>query len=1222
MTNTAKHSLGFKLWIKIRGLLAIVIIILGILVGLISLILPNDKLYKQYLVSFLSQQLKKPVEIGKITGKWQGFGPKFVITDLLIKDQDEVSVQQATLSINIVKYIIPKGSTGINLGISNIAVDFIQQQSGQIILTEKNETQQSLSTKLDKILSAGTLSINNLTVNIQNSISKKINSINTNIHVQQTEDVRAFKILLDSPELADKMSIKAISSESHDFLQQAKWYIQAKNLSLHGLKELTNKNYLPKAFVDLEVWADTKNGNINKIIAQGELKNKIFQDDAEITGLAELVYSGDKKNWATELIIKDINTESISQKQINIHITRNNNIIELNADVLDIPLLKAITHTLNIPINELNNLYIKGKLTKVTIVYNIDLRRIVSGDINFQQLDLKGEFGKFSNLAGTISLHAEQIKLIIDSDSGSAELANIMRGKIEWNKLLLTAQTSMQDDDLDIKLQSIWCDCNDFILDGAARIYNTDNLFLDLTFAIYDAKVKQLYKYWPAIIWKPKVLNFLDQALVAGVVERGMISYHGFPSEHPFKHNQGSFFTISHLKNATVKYHKQWPLLKEFNAIVTTSQGLQVTSQTGKTLEANINNVLAEIKDFEKPYLSIDIAAQGRDNFLIDYLKQSPMASGLKILKEDIAITGLQKINVNLDFSLQTNNPVVIPTGKINFLDTTFKLGQFQLQQLNGAMTFDGFSLDLNDINARFLNQPVIVRGDIINQPNKETATNLMINGNYAIANFESLLGFSLPASGSAAWQFNIANKNSSQTNFTAQSNLSGIALNMPEPLYKTTVQSAPFSITCTLPCTDTNWELNYANKLATSFKFDENNNLHLNNLIFGSGQGDFGGEIDILDVDKWLEILPTTSTRSTNAKLPFQEMTIQVKKLIFMSRILHDVTIEVVNNPTEIVLNIRGKEIQGQIQIADDISKKGIVVQLDRLHWQAPNIETMAEKSSKTNSNIPALHIWIGDFIYDGIPLGEANIEIRPITQGIRVEKITTRSDLLNLNINGEWLKNQGAQGVSKFNIIITSKNIAKFLTNLGFHAPISKADTLINLQAQWHDFPSQFAIKNISGNMRVEIGKGEVIDAQPGMGRVLGLFSLTNLPRRLILDFGDVLGKGLRFNSMQGNFVLENGNAFTQGFVIDSSSAKIILSGKTGLANQDYDQTIIVEPRVGRILPTIGAIAGGPVGAAAGFLVQGIFHKGLKNIGKIIYKVTGTWDDPQIELIETHAK
>jgi len=88
--------------------------------------------------------------------------------------------------------------------------------------------------------------------------------------------------------------------------------------------------------------------------------------------------------------------------------------------------------------------------------------------------------------------------------------------------------------------------------------------------------------------------------------------------------------------------------------------------------------------------------------------------------------------------------------------------------------------------------------------------------------------------------------------------------------------------------------------------------------------------------------------------------------------------------------------------------------------------------------------------------------------------------------------------------------------------------------------------------------------------------------------------------------------------GFVIAASSAEIIITGSTGFVEQSYDQLITVKPEVGKTFPTIGAIAGGAVGAAAGFVVQGIFEGALKNSADIQYKVTGTWSEPEIVLLD----
>ncbi len=1226
MTNTAQHSLAFRLWIHLRGLLALLIVLFGVIVGVVSLILPNESLYKDKVVSFLSKQWNKEVAIEHISGKWRGFGPSFVIEGLKIKDEEEVAVDQAVLTINFVKFLIPKGSTGINLEISDVAVDFERKPSGKIVLTDEVDMDKGFSDKISKLLDAGTLTVNNLTLNITDPVSQVQHKIHSKITVQQSSEQRAFVLELDTKEIADVISLKAITAKGRDFLKQASWYVESKNLSLHSISEYSYNNYFPKTFVDAQLWVETKHSSIVRMIATANLKNKLFENDAEVTGQAELVYKGNKNQWLADLTIKNIKTAAISQDEINVQITRDQGFINLEADVLDVPLLRAILSVIHIDTSAFDSFDLTGKVADVSIKYDVNLRRLVDASIAFENINMTTNVAELKNLTGSISFHDEQIRLLIDSENGSAHIPAILRGDVEWKNLLLTAQTSMQDNDVDVKINSLWCDCNDFILDGAARIGYDENLFLDLGFAIYHAQANQLYKYWPANKWKPKVLNFLDQALVAGVVENGMILYHGMTKDYPFKANQGVFITQSNLRNARIKYHKDWPILSDFNAVVDTkNMSLTVKSHVGRVMKARIKNVLAEIKDFKKPYLTVDVDANGQDNYLLDFLKSSPMRKGLKVLDEDMSLKGRQDAHVHLGFPLNKPGVKIEPSGFVKFMHTDFQIGHFQLLDLVGKLDFAGLSLKLSDLKAKFLNQNAVVSGEIVNQANQPTKINVLINGSYDVTNFESTLGFELPAIGRAPWQFSISNVNQKQTVFTANSDLLGVQLDMPAPFTKPIEQKTPFSLSCILPCLDSGWDLKYNQSLISNFSVNrQSGEFKLNKLIFGETKDKFGGHLGTVDIDEWISVLTKNKSSNTNQDLPFKNMSLQVDTLIFMARELKNVSIDVFNNVKEesIDLTIQAEDIVGTVKIANNLSKKGIIVQLQKLHWQAPDVVKAEESSEQVTTSYPPLHIWIGDFIYDGIPLGESSIEVRPVSEGIKVEKLVTHSQLLNLNINGVWSRNQGKKGLSKFNIIITSSNIAAFLEKLGFQAPISHTQTLINMQAQWDGLPSQFEIKKISGSMRIELGKGEVVDAKPGMGRVLGLFSLTNLPRRLILDFSDVFAKGLHFASMKGDFELRNGDAYTDAFVIDSSSAKITLSGKTGLATQDYDQTIIIEPRVGRILPTIGAITGGAVGAAAGFLVQGMFHKGLKDVGKIIYKVTGSWDKPNIVLVETKKR
>src|SRR5690348_17830589 len=48
--------------------------------------------------------------------------------------------------------------------------------------------------------------------------------------------------------------------------------------------------------------------------------------------------------------------------------------------------------------------------------------------------------------------------------------------------------------------------------------------------------------------------------------------------------------------------------------------------------------------------------------------------------------------------------------------------------------------------------------------------------------------------------------------------------------------------------------------------------------------------------------------------------------------------------------------------------------------------------------------------------------------------------------------------------------------------------------------------------------------------------------------------------------------------------------MHGRAGFRARDYDLTIDVTPHLGGTLPVVGAVLGGPVGAAAGLVVQGL--------------------------------
>ena len=143
--------------------------------------------------------------------------------------------------------------------------------------------------------------------------------------------------------------------------------------------------------------------------------------------------------------------------------------------------------------------------------------------------------------------------------------------------------------------------------------------------------------------------------------------------------------------------------------------------------------------------------------------------------------------------------------------------------------------------------------------------------------------------------------------------------------------------------------------------------------------------------------------------------------------------------------------------------------------------------------------------------------------------------------------------------------------------------------------------------------IDDGEITNIKPGAGRMLGLFSVAELPRRLFLDFGE-LREGFEFKQIYGLFEIEDGNAWTKNLSIISSIAFVGITGRTGLAQQDFDQHISVVPNVTGSLPAISWILGGGQIGAVTLILDQLIGGEVNKSAATKYHVTGSWEKPVI--------
>jgi hypothetical protein len=200
-----------------------------------------------------------------------------------------------------------------------------------------------------------------------------------------------------------------------------------------------------------------------------------------------------------------------------------------------------------------------------------------------------------------------------------------------------------------------------------------------------------------------------------------------------------------------------------------------------------------------------------------------------------------------------------------------------------------------------------------------------------------------------------------------------------------------------------------------------------------------------------------------------------------------------------------------------------------------------------------------------------------------------------------------------------ITAKaiDIEHLQETVGLNEVIESDDATFSLNLKWNEVPRKQEVLYAEGNIDLLIMDGVVNTKDPIPGKALSLFSFSQLPKRVFLDFGDVLNEGLVFDYIKGEILLNKRTAFTCNLSLNTKTVDVLFVGASNLEERTYDQMMIIDPDVSDILTGGAAVFAGPAAAASMFLLSKIL--GRPEQDKLNYfNVSGDWKEPIIEPIK----
>jgi uncharacterized protein (TIGR02099 family) len=757
---------------------------------------------------------------------------------------------------------------------------------------------------------------------------------------------------------------------------------------------------------------------------------------------------------------------------------------------------------------------------------------------------------------------------------------------------------------------------------------------LDLKTRLSVFALPAVKRYLPVHKMPPAVVTWLDQALQGGRVFDAQLAFFGPVRAFPFDGGEGEFRATAAVEAGVLAYMRDWPAAEELNGTVEFVNASFAARGSGRVLGNRSADVRTGITDMRNAVFTLQTQTIGPLDQVLEYLRSAPLiARHLGPQFASLAAPfGTGEVSVDLALPLKSLREYQLAAA----LDITDGELQFaglapHASEINGTLSLQDGELGGAGLEAIFLDGPVTARVVNPNLPGYRAL--LAVDGEVTIDAVARTFNLPRPEllAGQTQWQGSLlipahGAQVTEPARISVSSNLSGVALRFPAPLAKAPAEASNLQLDLTFT-TDGGLEaegyLGATRRFAMQFDADAGSGgpfaFRRAALRFGGALPEFradrgvtiDGSLPLLRVDDWLA-LARSGGQPVALDTAFAGATLDVAEFSALGQQLGSSQISVRRRTDDWQIDVDSGAIAGTVLVPADLATDPqIVAVMRRLYLNAGGSGSMTEVDPR---KLPGLQLHADEFAIGPRQLGALDAEILADPLGLRLVSFESTGPSFTAQGSGAWFKNADDGDTTRFAVSLSSSDVGGMLRALGFDPFIEGETAEATASVYWDGPPSGDWMQHVHGDLALRAEKGSLLDVEPGAGRVLGLMSFAALPRRLALDFRDVFNRGFVFDEITADFVLVDGNAYTDNLKLTGPAADIGLVGRTGLRDRDYRQQAVVTTGPGKMLPTVGLL-GGPGVAAALLIFTRIFKKPLEGIGRASYCVTGTWAEPMVE-------
>lgn len=838
-----------------------------------------------------------------------------------------------------------------------------------------------------------------------------------------------------------------------------------------------------------------------------------------------------------------------------------------------------------------------------------------------------------SGVAGRLELGPNGGELRLRARDGALRLPRLFRGPLDYDRLAGAVAWHAPDSGVPrVRAGGLEAVVGEARLAGEATVWldPQHGPFLDIRARARDGDASHLPRYLPSGIMPDGLVAWLDSAITAGRVPEAELVLFGAARDFPYGEGSGTFRVRGRVADTRFAFHPDWPALEAVSGeLEFRNRGLRIRAEDGRIYGAGIAAATAVIEDLRAPRLRVDGRVRGPGSDLLRFLAESPLLRDPSRV-ERLRLEGEAVLDLALVLPFRGRPPEV--EGRVDLTGTRLALADapLRLDDLRGVVRFDEHGVAWDGLIGHYAGEPVMSRARTTGEGE---AARIEVDAVATLAAADLPGGEALASvlEGRSEWLMHMERPGfrapPGPTRISVESALRGTAVRAPLGLGKAADAALPSRLVLELGAGgEARLELSYGDRLRAAALRPAGAGTPRVAVNLGERMPSppprpilaLGGRLPPVEATALAALaegLPAGG-QAGGGLPPLGRADLELAAIDAGGWRLGETRLQAQPQDGGWALSLEGAA-SGRIVVPaglDPVRAALSTLSLERRQPAAGQAGDPARDSG--GMALPeafALQLEAASLRLAGRELGALELALDTVDRRLGEATLSLRGEHVELTASGRG-GGEGGRPRSRVDLALDTEDAGALLDRLGAQGVLRGGRGTASAELDWDGGLLQPAVERLGGELRIDLRDGALPAVEPGAGRALGLFSLSLLPRRLALDFSDVVDTGLAFDRLDGRFSIADGVMTAERLRLTGPTASLRLRGSTDLAARTYDQWATVTPRLSATLPLIGGLAGGPAAAVLLLLTQEMIEPGVSRFTRLHYRITGSWDDPSI--------